>query len=318
MLDSYGRKINYLRISITDLCNLRCRYCMPEKGVCKVEHGDILTIEEIEQIAKTFVSLGIEKIRLTGGEPLVRNGVLKLVENISKLEGLKDLAMTTNGVLLKKHAKDLKSAGLNRVNISLDTINSKKYSSITRGGRLKDVLEGIEEAQKVGLTPIKINIVLIGGFNDDEVEDFVKLTLTEDIDIRFIELMPIGEASTWALENFLSNEVVLKKVKELYKVEALDPSSPATYYKLPNGKGRVGIINPISCKFCDNCNRIRLTSQGKIKLCLHSNHEVDIKGALRRGENIEKLILESINNKPKEHKLEDGQYITKNMVQIGG
>ena len=291
---------------------------MPEKGVCKVEHGDILTIEEIEQIAKTFVSLGIEKIRLTGGEPLVRNGVLKLVENISKLEGLKDLAMTTNGVLLKKHAKDLKSAGLNRVNISLDTINSKKYSSITRGGRLKDVLEGIEEAQKVGLTPIKINIVLIGGFNDDEVEDFVKLTLTEDIDIRFIELMPIGEASTWALENFLSNEVVLKKVKELYKVEALDPSSPATYYKLPNGKGRVGIINPISCKFCDNCNRIRLTSQGKIKLCLHSNHEVDIKGALRRGENIEKLILESINNKPKEHKLEDGQYITKNMVQIGG
>lgn len=318
MKDSYGRTINYLRISITDLCNLRCKYCMPEHGVNKVDHKDILSLEEIFEIAKVFVSLGVNKIRLTGGEPLIRKGIVNLVRKISKLDGINDLAMTTNGILLKKYAKELKEAGLNRVNISLDTLNEKKYSDITRGGRLKDVLEGIEAAKEVGLSPIKINTVLIGNFNTDEIEDFVSLTIDEDIDIRFIELMPVGEASKWAEDNFVSNKMILGKVKKLEKVDRLDPSSPAVYYKLPNAKGRVGIINPISCKFCDQCNRIRLTSKGKLKLCLHSNEEINLRDKLRKGEDLKKVILDAITQKPESHHLEDKEYITDSMNQIGG
>lgn len=318
MKDAYGRNINYLRISITDLCNLRCRYCMPEEGICKVEHKDILSLEEIYQVAKTFVSLGVNKIRLTGGEPLTRKGIIELIQKIAGLEGVKDLAMTTNAVLLKKYARDLKAAGLQRLNISLDTLDEEKYAQITRGGKLKDVLDGIEEAKAVGLFPIKLNVVLIGGFNVDEIEDFVNLTKTEEIDVRFIELMPLGEASKWAEENFISNEIILNSVKELTKAENTDLSSPAIYYRLPNAKGRVGIINPISCKFCDYCNRVRLTSQGKLKLCLHSNEEIDIKDKLRKGEDIGKIILDAIKQKPESHYLENGQYINDNMYQIGG
>lgn len=318
MKDSYGREINYLRISLTDRCNLRCIYCMPKKGIEKVSHEDILTLEEVYEITEAFVDLGINKIRFTGGEPLTRKGIENLIEKVSKLSGVKDLAMTTNGLLLEKFAPSLKEAGLNRVNISLDTLKEEKYIYITRGGKLGEILKGIEEARKVGLTPIKINTVLIGGFNDDEIIDFVKLTEKEEIDVRFIELMPVGEAAPWAKEKFVSNSIVLDKVRELAQVEREDNSSPAVYYKLPNGKGRVGLINPITCKFCENCNRIRLTSQGKLKLCLHSNKEIDIKEALRNGEDIKKLITKSILEKEESHKLEEGKYINRNMNQIGG
>ena len=318
MKDSYGREINYLRISLTDRCNLRCIYCMPEKGIEKVSHEDILTLEEVYEITEAFVELGINKIRFTGGEPLTRKGIVSLIERVSKLSGVKDLAMTTNGILLEKFAPSLKEAGLNRVNISLDTLKEEKYAYITRGGKLEEILKGIEEARKVGLIPIKINAVLIGGFNDDEIIDFVKLTEKEEIDVRFIELMPVGEAAPWAKEKFVSNSIVLDKVKELAPVEREDNSSPAVYYKLPNGKGKVGLINPITCKFCENCNRIRLTSQGKLKLCLHSNKEIDIKEALRNGEDIKKLIADSILEKEESHKLEEGKYINRNMNQIGG
>ena len=318
MKDLFGRRINYLRISVTDLCNLRCQYCMPQDGVCKVEHSDVLSIEEFYEIAKAFVSLGVDKIRITGGEPLVKNGIVELVEKIANLDGVKDLAMTTNALLLKKYAKQLKDAGLNRVNISLDTLNPEKYKEITRGGDIQKVLEGIEEAKKVGLTPIKINTVLIGNFNVDEIENFVYITNNEEIDVRFIELMPIGEASDWASEKFISNSIILDKVKELEKTEAKDPSSPAVYYKLPNGKGKVGIINPISCKFCDACNRVRLTSHGKLKLCLHSDEEIDLKEVIRSGEDLKKTIEEAILKKPEEHHLEEGKYIVRNMYEIGG
>ncbi len=318
MKDSYGRNINYLRISVTDLCNLRCKYCMPEEGVYKVQHGDILSIEEIEKIAKAFVHLGVNKIRLTGGEPLVRKGIVNIVEKVGSLDGIKDLAMTTNGILLKKYAGDLKTAGLNRVNISLDTLKAEKYAYITRGDKLKDVLEGIEEAKKVGLTPVKINTVLIGGFNEDEIEDFVRLTEKEEVDVRFIELMPIGEAIDLESEYYVSNQLVLNKVPELIRTEIQDISSPAVYYKLPNGKGKVGIINPISCKFCEYCNRVRLTARGKLKLCLHSNEEIDLKNALIKGEDIEKIIIDAIMKKPESHKLESGEYVKKKMYQIGG
>ncbi len=317
MKDLFGREINYLRISVTDLCNLRCQYCMPGTGVCKLEHSDVLTIEEFYEIAKVFVELGVKKIRITGGEPLVRNGIVELVEKIASL-GLDDLAMTTNGLLLPKYAESLKKAGLDRVNISLDTLNPKKYKEITRGGSLLDVLEGIEKAKSVGLTPIKINTVLIGGFNTDEIENLVYITKEEDIDVRFIELMPIGEASDWASKKFVSNEMILEKVPELEKTEALDISSPAVYYKLPGGKGKVGIINPISCKFCDACNRVRLTSTGKLKLCLHSDDEIDLRRVLRSGGDLKEFIKQSILQKPEEHHLEEGQFIKRNMNEIGG
>lgn len=318
MKDSFGREINYLRISVTDLCNLRCRYCMPQEGIPKLSHEDVLSVEEIETLAKAFVNLGINKIRLTGGEPLVRRGILDIVERIGKLEGIKDFAITTNGVLLKNLAQELKNRGLKRVNISLDTLKEEKYKYITRIGNIKDVLEGIEVAKKVGLTPIKINTVLVRGFNDDEIEDLARLTEREEIDVRFIELMPIGEALKNESIKYISNQIVLEKLPELIPLEKKDPSSPALYYKLPNAKGRIGLINPISCKFCKYCNRVRLTAQGKMKLCLHSDEEVDLKEALRKGQDIESIIIDAINRKPESHQLESGQYITKKMYQIGG
>lgn len=318
MLDSYGRRINYLRISVTDLCNLRCKYCMPESGIKKIAYDEILKLEEIQNIAENFVESGVDKIRITGGEPLVRRGILKLIEGIGSLTKVKDFAMTTNGTLLKKYVLDLKNAGLNRLNISLDTLDEKKYSTITKNGKLSDVINGIEAAKKVGLEPIKLNVVLIKGFNENEIEDFVNLTKHEEIDVRFIELMPIGALKYWSLNNYISNETVLEKAEGLTEIKAVDVSSPARYYRIPGGKGRVGLINPISCKFCENCNRIRLTADGKIKPCLHSNEEIDIKTPLRQGQDINKLIENIIKNKPKEHNLEAGNYISRNMMDIGG
>lgn len=318
MIDAFGREINYLRLSITDRCNLRCRYCMPEGGIEKLNHEAILSLEEIDEIVGTFVNLGINKIRLTGGEPLVRKGIVSLIEKIRKHDGIKDLALTTNGIHLKSMAADLKAAGLNRVNISLDSLNPQKYAMMTRGGKIQEVFEGIEMAKKVGLTPIKLNVVLIGGFNDDEIESFVALTKSEAIDVRFIELMPIGEVAEWSLDNFLPNEFVLEQIPELVPVNIDDLASPAKYYRLPNGVGRVGLISPISCKFCDACNRVRLTSEGKLKYCLHSNEEFDLSEVLRRKDSLKDFIEKSILKKPLTHMIEQGNFISRNMVQVGG
>ncbi|MBF4692915.1 GTP 3',8-cyclase MoaA [Fusibacter ferrireducens] len=318
MIDGYGRKINYLRLSITDRCNLRCQYCMPEEGVEKLKHSDILSLEEIDKMVESFVSLGIDKIRITGGEPLVRHGIVSLVEMIHKHPEIKDLALTTNGLLLKKMAKSLKDAGLDRVNISIDSLKPEKYFQMTRGGVLGNVLEGIEEAKRVGLTPIKLNVVIIGGFNDDEIEDFVRMTEDEAIDVRFIELMPIGEVAKWSIKNYVPNTAVLDKVPELVPVESKDPASPAKYYKLPNGKGKVGLISPISCKFCTNCNRIRLTSEGKLKYCLHSDIEFDLKKALEDQLDLTTYIQQSVLKKPLEHEIGKASTVARNMVQVGG
>ncbi|MGE5629900.1 MAG: GTP 3',8-cyclase MoaA, partial [Caulobacteraceae bacterium] len=243
MKDELGRRINYLRISVTDRCNLRCRYCMPAEGIDKKEHNEMLTLEEIFEVVKTCAELGTDKIRITGGEPLVRKGLTGLVEKISKLDQIKDIAVTTNGILLKEYAYDLKNAGLKRINISLDTMKKDRYEYMTRGGNISDVFEGIDEALASGLAPIRINTVLIKGFNEDEIEDFLKLTLKENIDVRFIELMPLGQAGEWATEHYISNDAVLEKFKELEPAEDIDRSSPAKYYKLPGAKGRVGLIN---------------------------------------------------------------------------
>ena len=319
MRDRYDRKIEYLRISVTDLCNLRCRYCMPQGGIVdKKTHSDMLTLEEIFQAVKACASLGIKKVRITGGEPLIRKGISSLIRNISEIESISDIAMTTNGILLKKYAKELKDAGLKRVNISLDTMNEEKYSYITRFGTLQDVLDGIEISRKLGLLPLKINTVLIGGFNDNEIGDFVNLTIKEDIQVRFIELMPIGQASHWARENFLSNKEVLRRFKDLVPIKKEDKSSPAEYYKLPGAKGTVGLINPVSHQFCSNCNRIRLTADGKIKPCLLSDKEIDVKEALKKGEDLEKIIRFAILEKPQQHYLQSGKSTKRDMIRIGG
>jgi len=326
MKDELGRNINYLRISVTDRCNLRCRYCMPEEGIEKKEHLDILTLEEIFEVVKVCADLGTNKIRITGGEPLVRRDLTELIERITALESIKDLALTTNGSLLKKYARELKKAGLKRINISLDTMDDKKYEYLTRGGKLKDVLEGFREALEVGLKPIKINTVLTKGFNEDEIGDFIRLTQDYDIDVRFIELMPLGHTAGFASKHYISNLVVLERYKELELAEAADKSSPAMYYKLPGAKGRVGFINPISHKFCDNCNRLRLTADGKLKPCLHSNLEIDVKEILRDRNSddrylaLQKAVEEAVQAKPGHHTLNDlyNKPIDRDMYTIGG
>jgi cyclic pyranopterin phosphate synthase len=293
---------------------------MPEQGVCKKEHGEILTLEEIYEVVKSCSELGISKVRITGGEPLIRKGLTGLIEKISKLRGIEELAMTTNGILLPQYAAELKAAGLHRVNISLDTMNAEKYSYITRGGDLGDVMSGIEAAEKVGLQPVKLNTVLIGGFNDDEIENFVNLTQDRAIDVRFIELMPIGQAGNWAKKHFISNTEILNRMKDLIPVKSKDPSSPASYYKLLGAKGKVGLINPISHAFCGNCNRIRLTADGKLKPCLHTEVEIDIKEVLKKGRSMGDIIKESILHKPAQHNLNSNtnKPIERDMYRIGG
>lgn len=291
---------------------------MTEHGIKKLKHDEILTLEEIEHIVSVFAKTGITKVRITGEEPLVRNGMVSLIKKIKRISGIIDLALATNGIKLKSMAKELKEAGLDRVNVSLDTLDTEKYSAMTRGGKLNDVFEGIEAVKKVGLTPVKLNVVLIGGFNDDEVESFVSLTKDNDTDVRFIELMPVGEVANWSLGNFIPNDYVLQKVPGLKRIQNNDKSSSAVLYRLPEGKGRVGLISPVSCKFCSSCNRIRLTSEGRLKYCLHSNEEFDLKAVLREVGTLEEFIRNSILKKPMEHSIEEGSFSSRNMFQVGG
>ncbi|MBU4539648.1 MAG: GTP 3',8-cyclase MoaA [Firmicutes bacterium] len=319
MKDHYGRKINYMRISITDLCNLRCVYCMPEEGIEKHPHRKNLSFEEILELIEAGVSLGVNKIRLTGGEPLVRHGIVDLVRRIGEIPGIEDLTMTSNGILLPKYAKDLKAAGLTRVNISLDTFDPVKFHEITRWGQLEDVFAGIAAAKAVGMHPIKINTVLIKGFNDNEIETFVNYTRDEAVDVRFIELMPLGESSGFAENKYLSNDEVLKRMPELTPLLEPDKTGPAEYYQLPGAKGRVGLINPISKHFCSECNRIRVTTDGKIKPCLHSDYEIDLVALRKSGKTYQEILLQAINEKPEKHHInEDEKQLLRNMNEIGG
>lgn len=315
MLDNFNRKINYLRISLTDLCNFRCKYCMPEGIACKKDRTEILTLEEIYYISHLFVENGVDKIRITGGEPLLRKGVENFIESLGHISKVKDLAMTTNASLLKDKAYNLKKAGLDRVNVSLDTLNPKTFKELTCGN-LQDVLDGIAKAEEVGLG-IKINTVLLKGINEAEIDDFINLTIDRDIDVRFIEVMPIGPTADYAKSKFLSCDQVIKNSK-LKKIENDDISSPASLYKLDGAKGRVGFIEPISHNFCENCNRMRLTSDGKLKTCLHSDKVIDLKTPLRNGEDIRGLIEKALLTKPLKHKLDEGYNIVESMNRIGG
>lgn len=326
MRDELGRRINYLRISVTDRCNLRCRYCMPPEGILKKEHAAMLTLEETFEVVRACTALGIDKVRLTGGEPLVRKGIAGLIERIVGLSAVRDIALTTNGSLLGTHAYALKQAGLNRVNISLDTLDEEKYRHITRGGELKDALAGLEAARRAGLTPIRLNTVLIGGFNEDEAADFLRLTIDGELDVRFIELMPVGQAGDWAKAHFVPNSRVLAEHPELIPLQSGDESSPARYYRLPGAKGRVGFINPVSRQFCSCCNRIRLTADGKLKPCLHSDREIDVMAVLRHAkpEEREPLLMQAVQaavkGKPGQHGLNQAgcPTVERDMFRIGG
>lgn len=319
MKDNYGRNINYLRVSVTDRCNLRCIYCMPEKGVEKKQHSDILRFEEINKIVKAAVSLGIKKVRFTGGEPLILSNIDKLIYETSHLEGIQDISLTTNGVLLGDMADDLKRAGLSRVNISLDTLDKDKYRNITRLGNIEQIFSAINKCLSLGLSPVKLNIVLIKGFNDNEVSDFINLTKDLPLEIRFIELMPIGEGVKLYEKGKMSFEEILYDHPELIPVEA-PKSTTAQLYRLNNSQGRVGFISPISCKFCADCNKVRLTSTGTIKACLHSREEMDIKKYIDNEVMLKAALKAAIINKPLEHNLEEDNQSksAKMMYQIGG
>ncbi|WP_243342542.1 GTP 3',8-cyclase MoaA [Anaerococcus sp. AGMB09787] len=315
MKDSFGRRINYLRISVTDLCNYRCKYCMPEDGVTKKGRSDLLSLEEIYYISHIFVEEGVDKIRITGGEPLLRKGLVNLVESLGQLESVKDLSMTTNASLLSDKAVKLKKSGLDRLNISLDTLDKEKFQAIS-GGNLDDVIQGIKAASDAGLG-IKINTVLLKGVNDDEIYDFIDLSKKYPIDIRFIELMPIGPTASYARDKFLSGDEIIETY-DLRKTEKDDPNSPADLYKIDGGLGRIGFIKAMSHKFCGDCNRIRLTADGYLKPCLHSDKQVDIKTPLRRGEDIRPYIKKALEIKPYDHKLLEGKSIKRSMNRIGG
>lgn len=325
MKDAIGREIDYLRISVTDRCNFRCLYCMPEKGVKLKSHGDILRFEEITEFVEAVVPLGISRVRVTGGEPLVRLGIVDFIRALRAIDGIRDISMTTNGSLLSTMARDLKDAGLDRVNISLDSLKPDRFKKITRRGKLSDVLEGVRAALEAELTPVKINCVVVRGFNDDEIMDFVNLTGNYPIFVRFIELMPLGETG-WGRGRFISAEEIKNSIKikyELIPTGVPAGAGPAVYYKIPGASGAVGFITPISRHFCEACNRMRLTADGKLKPCLERDLEIDVKKALRerRGkEELQRLFKEALAAKPACHhmKQEGNEWHSRMMWQIGG
>lgn len=315
MKDQQGRNITYMRISVTDKCNLRCTYCMPEEGVPPLCHQDILSVEETIATARAAATLGISKIRITGGEPLVRKGIVELCRGIADIPGIEEICITTNGTLLPQYAKPLRDAGVDRLNISLDTLDPFKYTRITRIGNLNQALEGIQAARDAGYSDMKINMVLMSGFNDDEIPAFVEMTRKEKLDVRFIELMPIGSGAQ--PDAYVSCDRVLEAVPELIPLHQTDGVSEL--YRLPGGIGRIGLIRAISCKFCDQCNKIRLTADGKLKPCLHSDIELPINGL--DPEQIKQTIAEAIQRKPEGSGDLDHQHPScagRSMHQIGG
>lgn len=317
MIDRLGRDITYLRISVTDKCNLRCRYCMPEEGVCKKNHEDMLTEDEIIQAVEAAAALGIRKIRITGGEPLVKKNIVSICRRAAAVEGINEVCLTTNGILLPQLAKDLKAAGVKRINLSLDTLDPEKYTHITRIGKLENFQAGLEAAFEAGFEKIKVNAVLIGGFNEDEIIPLANLTKEYPLDMRFIELMPILNSDEFGETAYVPSSRVLEKLPEAVPVEP--DGGVAKLYRLPGAKGNIGLISPINAHFCGECNRLRLTQDGKLKPCLHAADEYSIKGLDFDG--MKAVMEQAIWNKPAWHGDLDAINRSKagrNMNEIGG
>ena len=310
LVDAYGRKIDYLRISITDHCNLKCYYCTPFSGRDHLSRTQILSYEEMLKVAKAAAHCGITKIRITGGEPLVRKGVVEFCRMLSEIDGLNSLALTTNGIYLEEMAEPLFNAGVRRINISLDTLRPERFEKITGYNRLPRVLAGIRRAEQIGMQPIKINTVVMRGINDDEIEDLARLTLDKPYHVRFIELMPTDSSAYGYYESlFIPVEEFMKKINQVDRVKiepTTDSYGPARLCKLPGAAGKVGFIAPISWHFCGSCNRLRLTADGKIKTCLVSQEEIDIKAPLRTGalqNDIINIFRQAVAEKPSGHHL---------------
>ncbi|MBW2515130.1 MAG: GTP 3',8-cyclase MoaA [Deltaproteobacteria bacterium] len=327
LIDGCGRKIDYLRISITDQCNLRCGYCMPMRSRRHhVNKADILTFEELVRLGSAAVTAGIKKIRITGGEPLVRNSIVQLCRMLAKIDGLEELTLTTNGVRLKQLAQPLKDAGVQRVNISLDTLIREKFKKITGKDRLLQVLTGIREAEKIGLAPIKINTVVMRGINDDEVPDLAGLSVKNPYQVRFIEMMPIDKNSRFIFKQmYISTQDIIKKIPDINQAHIVFPqkrSGPAKLFALPGAKGCIGFISAVSQHFCRNCNRLRLTANGKLRTCLFAKDETDFKSALQKGAgkvDLIELFRKSILNKPQQHEESASDLLEHlSMYAIGG
>jgi GTP 3',8-cyclase len=312
-LDSFGRPINYLRVSITDRCNLRCIYCMPPEGVHRRDMSEILSYEEIETVVRAAAELGVSKVRLTGGEPLARLGVVDLVRMLARVPGIDDLAMTTNATMLAGQADALAAAGLKRVNISLDSLRPERFQAITHRGALEDVLRGIAAAKSAGLNPVKVNMVVVRGLNDDEIEQFACLSRDEGWHVRYIEMMPVGANPVWRGDGHFA----IREIKDRIQ-EALGPllpasmdvgNGPARYYRLGDAaEGTIGFISPVTEHFCGECNRLRLTADGRLRPCLLSDLELDLRTVLRSGaapDRVREVIKEAIQLKPRRHRLEE-------------
>jgi cyclic pyranopterin phosphate synthase len=326
LVDSYERKIDYLRISISDRCNLRCRYCMPDEGIRLIPHESILTFEEIIRIVQVFSLSGITKIRLTGGEPLVRKGVVDLIRRLSQTKGIQDLSLTTNGVLLEQFAEPLAKAGLQRINVSLDTLRPDRFRYVTRRDVFQKVWSGIEKSLAVGLDPVKLNVVAIKGFNEDEIADFARLTRERPLHVRFIEYMPSGMGQSWNPDDVLTIDRIRAEIEHfspLCEEKTGRQNGPAITYRWRGAPGTIGFISPVSRHFCEGCNRLRLTSDGKLRLCLFSDKEIDLRRYLRDDcddRKLEKVLELALQAKPRGHAINTHFFkkCQRSMSSIGG
>ncbi len=304
LIDNFNRKINYLRISVTDKCNLRCLYCMPEEGIKLLSHEKILTLENLFFFIKTSVSLGVNKIRITGGEPLLRRNIFFLIKSVSKLEGVNDLSITTNGVLLEKYIDQLIDSGIKRINVSLDTLDKEKFRFISRRDYFDNVIHGIKLSVEKGLNPVKVNIVAIRNFNDSEITDFINFGIENNVEIRFIEFMPFGDSEHL---RFISKDEIISRIKEKFSITPASnhPDGPAKMYKIEGYDTKIGFISPLTEHFCGKCNRIRLTCDGKLKTCLFADNYYDIFNEIKENNysDLKKRLIEIIKEKPEKHKI---------------
>ena len=310
MIDQFGRTVRYLRVSVTDKCNLRCVYCMPLEGLDWLKREEILTYEEIAEVVRTMAGRGLERVRITGGEPLIRRDLSDLVKMIADVPEIEDLSLSTNAVLLADQAEALKQAGVQRLNISLDSLQADRVDAISRRpGSYSKIMEGLDAAEEVGFAPLKINVVLIRGQNDDEIEDFARITRERPWHIRFIELMPTGANLDLSANSFVSCADALRRVRKIEQLEPVDGpfgNGPATYYRFPGAPGTVGVITPMSHNYCDRCNRMRLTASGQLRPCLFGDIETNLRDPLRAGQDLRPLIEETLRIKPERHYLIQG------------
>ena len=310
MIDQFGRTVEYLRISVTDKCNLRCVYCMPLHGLDWLKRDELLSYEEMHAIVRVMAGMGLRRVRFTGGEPLVRKDLEQLVAMVSAVPGMEDLSLSTNAVILGDQADQLRAAGIDRVNISLDSLRPERVDAIARRpGSYQAIMAGLDAAERVGFNPIKINVVLIGGQNDDKIADFAQMTRERAWHVRFIELMPTGANLELSADSYVSCQEALRRVRAIGELEPVSGPSgngPATYYRFPDAPGTVGVITPMSHNFCDRCNRMRLTADGHLRPCLFGTLQTNLRDPLRRGEELEPLIQQTLQIKPERHYLIQG------------